>query len=860
MSAVKGRSLSSLFLRSGPAVKIKSKPKTKHSSSSSSSCLPKADDANPEQHVSSLGAFTSQDATKRPINSLLRSSNSTSGNCKNQLPDTIRSLLKSPILDNSPDLLEIPGEQEIPGERSLEKELDVSLFGVDLKNNISSRRKEVSRQRKQKWIFKSSQENRFNSLVRMCAEKLGTETAVEVFGKMGKETGVKEYNALINICVKNAKDSIDEEVALQQIHKAFLLFKSIKEQGFQLEEETYGPFLGYLIEMGMVKEFHFFCEVIKGENPCSLSRLGYYEMLLWIRVDNKEKIQELCNYVMTGDGENKLSLLENYLLALCESERKKELLQILEVVDVTKFSSVECIASIFNILGKLIMESFAENLFMALRACDYGEEKITKFIYSYVVGIPNLAVEDVISNFKNLHVKLEVSLSCASYEKLIAYCCDSHEVHVALDLVDEICQKGLDLSIEVLHSIFRAMEETSNFNLVHRVYSVICHQTLKPNNETFRLMITLCVKMKDFDGAYGMLNDLEKMNLRPTANMYNAILGGYFREKNTYSAKKLLKQMEEADVKRDSLTYCYLLSNCESEDDIKKYYEEMKRSGIDDTKHVFMALINAYASLGQFEKAKQVVSDKGISDKSWNEINSALAQALSENGQWFDALDIYKQIGSALEPKAVISLIENVPSDGELSTLLKLLEEINASNYWVDGCCRVILYCVRYKHLSPAINLLKQLRDKFCNDELVHESLFDEVFCLIGDSDPTYLQMGLDLLRVVKNDFGITPSRKCLDFLLHACVNAKDLRNSKLVWKEYKEAGLPYNILNFLRMYQAFLAAGDHKAAKIFLTHVPKDDPDVRRVIRECETSYSQMSIYTSETEKKKKNRSKTRI
>ncbi|KAH7533170.1 hypothetical protein FEM48_Zijuj04G0101900 [Ziziphus jujuba var. spinosa] len=33
-----------------------------------------------------------------------------------------------------------------------------------------------------------------------------------------------------------------------------------------------------------------------------------------------------------------------------------------------------------------------------------------------------------------------------------------------------------------------------------------------------------------FDGAYGMLNDLEKMNLKPTANMYNAILRGYFRE------------------------------------------------------------------------------------------------------------------------------------------------------------------------------------------------------------------------------------------------------------------------------------------------------------------------------------------
>lgn len=27
-----------------------------------------------------------------------------------------------------------------------------------------------------------------------------------------------------------------------------------------------------------------------------------------------------------------------------------------------------------------------------------------------------------------------------------------------------------------------------------------------------------------------MLNDLEKMNLKPTVVMYNAIMGGYFRE------------------------------------------------------------------------------------------------------------------------------------------------------------------------------------------------------------------------------------------------------------------------------------------------------------------------------------------
>ncbi|PRQ31625.1 hypothetical protein RchiOBHm_Chr5g0037551 [Rosa chinensis] len=64
--------------------------------------------------------------------------------------------------------------------------------------------------------------------------------------------------------------------------------------------------------------------------------------------------------------------------------------------------------------------------------------------------------------------------------------------------------------------------------------------------------------------------------------------------------------MKEADVKPDSHTFSHLITNCNSEEDINMYYEEMKRSGIQVTKQVFMALVNAYAACGQFEKAKQV--------------------------------------------------------------------------------------------------------------------------------------------------------------------------------------------------------------------------------------------------------------
>ncbi|XP_044465617.1 pentatricopeptide repeat-containing protein At4g21880, mitochondrial isoform X2 [Mangifera indica] len=698
------------------------------------------------------------------------------------------------------------------------------------------------RERKQKWIFRNTQTHRFDKLVKMCADRLGTDATLDVFGRLGRETGVKEYNSLIRICIEAAKDCDDEDVALEQISKAFQLFNFMKEQGFQLEEETYGPLLMYLIDMGMIKEFHFFREAIESGNSCSDPRLGYYEMLLWIRVEDEEKIQELCNLTATDYEGEDFNLLENYLLALCESKRSREFLQLLETVDITKISSVDHITSIFKFLGRLVLESFAEKYLLALKISDYGAENVSNFIFSYTYGIPNLEVEDIISKFRDLHAKLEIKPSFASYEKLIAYTCDLNKVHVAIDIVDEMSKAGLTSSTDTLNSILIACEENYEFNLVQRVYSMICHHNLKPNSETFRSMISLCTKMKDFDGAYAMLNDVKKMNLMLTANMYNSIMAGYFRQKDMDGALKVLKHMEKEDVKPNSQTFSYLIQNCSNEKDIIKYYEGMMNSGVQVTKQVFMALINAYASCGEFEKAKQVVLDKGIPVKSLNEIKGSLVAALASNGHMFDALVIYEEIKQArwkLEPKAAIALIEHLHSEEELIRMIQLLEDLDDLDYWIDGCCRLMLHSVRFKRLSFVIPLLKQLKDKIDNDESALEFFLAEVFSLIAETEPVDLQIGLDLFQVIKNDLGIAPSRKCLDFLLSACVSAKDLQTSHLIWKEYEKAGLPYNVFSLLRMYQALLASGDRKSARKILSKIPKDDPHVRMVFKACKSTFS---------------------
>lgn len=275
---------------------------------------------------------------------------------------------------------------------SLEKLLDVPWFSIKSNHSIILRRRGISRERKQKWILKNSQNNRFSKIVKNCAEKLGTDVTLEVFGKLGRETGVKEYNALIAICLKEAKASNDLEVVLEQIGKVYQLFKLMKEQGFQLEDETYGPVLTYLINMDMMEEFNFFREAVKDGNPGSKSRLGYYEMLFYVKVNDEEKVQELCYRATVDDGVDKYSLQENYLLALCKCGQTEELLQMLEVIDITKFSSTVVAANIFKCLGRVSLHSFAEKLLLAFKTSGNGAENISYLIYNYAVSIPNLAV------------------------------------------------------------------------------------------------------------------------------------------------------------------------------------------------------------------------------------------------------------------------------------------------------------------------------------------------------------------------------------------------------------------------------------------------------------------------------------
>ncbi|KAL0908971.1 hypothetical protein M5K25_023487 [Dendrobium thyrsiflorum] len=260
-------------------------------------------------------------------------------------------------------------------------------------NGVERRKKETSRFRKQKVMQKNVTSRHFLKLMELCAEKLDVESTLGLFGRVGREISLKEYKTLIALWIGKARNNNGED-SIGYLQKVFHLFVSMRERGFQILEDIYAPVFVYMIDMRMKEEFLVFTEFIKDYDHKSYSKIGYYEMLFWIKMGDKCRIKELCSSIVADRGDDDNKLAECYLLALCENDMEEELIQLLEVFDLRSVSSLELASCIFKSIGRLKLENLIEKFILAFKNRGTEEENISCFIYDYASSMPNLAVRN----------------------------------------------------------------------------------------------------------------------------------------------------------------------------------------------------------------------------------------------------------------------------------------------------------------------------------------------------------------------------------------------------------------------------------------------------------------------------------
>ncbi|XP_024626132.2 pentatricopeptide repeat-containing protein At4g21880, mitochondrial [Medicago truncatula] len=532
----------------------------------------------------------------------------------------------------------------------------------------------------------------------------------------------------------------------------------------ELEEETYGPLLKYIINMGDVGQFQIFSKLIKDHihNSKSISRLGYYDMLMWIRVNDEAMIRYACEYIIRGETDE---LRENYLLALCESDdRKAQISDVFKNTDVAEFTSTdEIFSNMFKLLGRLQLKSEAEKLLLDCYDEDYLEE-ISNFIDIYAFSIPNLEVEHIIKEIENLHGLLKISPTFSLYEKLILYCCGKNKVDVAINIVDKMCEAYFMPSSHVMQSVLETCSETNQNFQVDQISSILSRHRLhhfKINEKIYWLSAHFSVVMKDY------YEEMEQSEINFAKEVFVALLHAYAAYDEFEKAKQVV-QDQRIPVKWLIEIKRMLVSSLASHGKLSEalvLLEEIKKAGQTLNPRAVLCLMDVLCSHGELERG--LLLRTGLSGEDWVEGCEMVMQYSVQ----------YKNLSSTIE-------------------MFKQLKDHFESD---DAFKRGIL---------------------FGGSRTRMYRLCAEAFYLIFKHGSTHLQFGLDLLDLIKKEVvGLVPSSECLNYLLSVCAKSRDLNKANLVWKEYALAGYPYGEDCYWRMYHALLASGEHKSADSLLVN-----------------------------------------
>ncbi|GLJ17861.1 hypothetical protein SUGI_0312420 [Cryptomeria japonica] len=158
---------------------------------------------------------------------------------------------------------------------------------------------------------------------------------------------------------------------------------------------------------------------------------------------------------------------------------------------------------------------------------------------------------------------------------------------MAVDLIEEMCKAGLNVSAETFHPILHACERTNELELVPLTYAVMRNYGLQPTWETVKYVVNSFLKMKNFKAVYNLLEEMRELKIRPIVHLYNSIMAAYFRENNDSQAMAILKEVEDADLKPDAETYSCLIYHSKSLKTSEKLLKKkMKRLKIPPSKQV----------------------------------------------------------------------------------------------------------------------------------------------------------------------------------------------------------------------------------------------------------------------------------
>ncbi|XP_020250254.1 pentatricopeptide repeat-containing protein At1g51965, mitochondrial [Asparagus officinalis] len=392
----------------------------------------------------------------------------------------------------------------------------------------------------------------------------------------------------------------------RDVEKAVRVYEEMRRRGYMLDIFAYNMLLDALSKANKVDEAY----KVVADMRRKFCEPDAYTYTILIRMAGK-----------TGKKDEVLSFLEEMIrkghsLNLIAYNTTIEALAKNKMVDkalflFTKMIDNNCRPNEFTysvILDVLAAEGKLDRLHEVV---EISNKYVTKSIYAFLVKTLS----------KLGHASEAHTLFCKmwryhdgdkdAYISMLETLCNAEKMTEALDLLNQIHEKGISNDTVMYNMVFSALGKMKQISHISTLYEQMKQNGLPPDIFTFNILISSFGKVGLTDKATELFEEMESSDCKPDVITYNSLINCLGKNGDVDEAHMRFKEMQEKGLNPDVITYSTLIECFGKSNKVEmacRLFDEMLSVGCSPNIVTYNILLDCLEKYGKVEEAFELYS------------------------------------------------------------------------------------------------------------------------------------------------------------------------------------------------------------------------------------------------------------
>lgn len=336
----------------------------------------------------------------------------------------------------------------------------------------------------------------------------------------------------------------------------------------------------------------------------------------------------------------------------------------------------------------------------------------------------------------------------------------------------------------------------------------------RPSLSHFNMLLSVCALAKDLEGAYEVIDNVEKAGLKADCMLYTTLISACAKAGNIESIFQVFHRMVNKGIEPNLHTYGALIDGCARAGQVGKafgVYGIMRSKILKPDQVIFNSLISACGRAGALERAFDVLSEM-VSEPTPIKPNhvtlGSLIKACTKAGRVDKAMEVYAMMSKDQIEGSVEVYTEAVHAcskNGDLEIAVAIYEDLKSSSIRPDQVFFSALIDVagHAGKLEMCFSFLDEMKQfKLKAGVIVYSSLMGAC------SNTGNWEKALEVYRNMQNA-SLSINISTMNALLTALCGGKRLEEAKGVVQEMRQAGFILNEVTYTVLFRACEQVGD---------------------------------------------------